>query len=1237
MLKRSRRRVRRTAAGQSLEQRCLLATITVTTAADAVANDGQVSLREAVQAANTDTSVDGSTAGSGADQIVFDPAVTSPIVLVSGQLDVSDDLTITGPAGKLTIDAGGNSRILEVTGVGADLTVENLVLMNGVADQGGAILVGEDATLEGVVLTVRDSVLRNNSATSRGGAIAIDIDTLKSNTKSYLDIDNSVLATNTAATSGGGVFLDGWVDVSLSSSRLTGQEAGLGAAVHMQRQGVTGTFWIADTVFSGNRGGAVLYGGRGTVTIAASRFRNNSKGPAVELGVGQQSSTIRDSSFVGNTNPAAVGVGRGGAVRAWEVRIIRSEFLRNTAAESGGAIYARYLTVEESLIADNEARSGGGIYSFGSLLVSGSEIRGNTATYTGGGIHANANDTDRVTRVEDSLIVSNRTTGDDGRGGGMYSRFDTEVSRSSILDNSTSGSDAGGGGLFVRLDSTSGSELLLENSTISGNSTHGTNAKGGGLHVVLGAFVGSRKEASVEILNSTITRNTTGAISSPAGGVFAKVDLARNPSLTIASSIIADNDGVDLRDDLVTNGSLTTYAVSNSFIGNNEGSDLTETGLAAPDADGNYVGSADAPIDPQLQPLALFVTDLPVHAPASASPVVDKGSNPRHYTLDNRRSQRVTGSAADMGAFEGVSDAFLELNDVAVTEGDAGQTNADFTVTLRGNTPTDIVVAYETEDGSATLADSDYVQVSGGTTLAGTHGTSATISVPVTGDTHVERIEDFRLKLTSAASSVEVGVDWTAGSGVATIDADDFGGARLIDGDWVIRGTDGADSVVVETIEDNFRLTLNGSQSLIPVYLVDGVFIKGLAENDTVDLSDTAIPARVIGDEGNDTILGGSAADILSGSSGNDSIVAGDGHDIVRGGAGDDVLNGGDGFDSLYGGNGGDTLDGGLAADTLEGGHGNDHLSGGSGSDWISAGPDHDTVLGGNGNDTMLGEGGDDSLSGSRGVDRIDGGHGNDTLAGGGSRDILDGRDGDDRILGGSGDDTAHGHAGNDTIDGGAGDDRLHGDSGMDRLIGRAGVDHLFGGSEADRLLGQEHDDVLWGEEGDDTLVGGSGSDQMYGQAGNDKLLGGDGDELIMDGGEGHDRLEGGDGRDYMIGGVGTDTLLGQNGDDILIAGTTETLFHLLSPYAIRAEWTSARSYDQRMKNVRGTAGKSADRANGNHYLRPTSHKKATVFEDGDAGDLLRGNAGEDLFFAHKTGSDLDRVYRDPGEFLARI
>src|SRR5688500_703369 len=59
----------------------LAATITVTSLADNTTTDGQVTLREAIQAAETNTSVDGSTAGTASDTIVFQGGLTGQVSL----------------------------------------------------------------------------------------------------------------------------------------------------------------------------------------------------------------------------------------------------------------------------------------------------------------------------------------------------------------------------------------------------------------------------------------------------------------------------------------------------------------------------------------------------------------------------------------------------------------------------------------------------------------------------------------------------------------------------------------------------------------------------------------------------------------------------------------------------------------------------------------------------------------------------------------------------------------------------------------------------------------------------------------------------------------------------------------------------------------------------------------------------------------------------------------------------
>ena len=90
------RRLKRKCSVEPLESRALLSTITVTSLADNLDQDGEVTLREAVLAANEDRSVDGSVAGSGSDVIKFDPSLAGgTIELQLGELLVTKTLTLS--------------------------------------------------------------------------------------------------------------------------------------------------------------------------------------------------------------------------------------------------------------------------------------------------------------------------------------------------------------------------------------------------------------------------------------------------------------------------------------------------------------------------------------------------------------------------------------------------------------------------------------------------------------------------------------------------------------------------------------------------------------------------------------------------------------------------------------------------------------------------------------------------------------------------------------------------------------------------------------------------------------------------------------------------------------------------------------------------------------------------------------------------------------------------------------
>ena len=108
----------------------------------------------------------------------------------------------------------------------------------------------------------------------------------------------------------------------------------------------------------------------------------------------------------------------------------------------------------------------------------------------------------------------------------------------------------------------------------------------------------------------------------------------------------------------------------------------------------------------------------------------------------------------------------LSINDVTVVEGNAGTTNAVFTVTLSAASGQTVTVNYATADGTATQP-ADYTNTSG--TLTFTPGqTTRTITVPVIGETVPEANETFFVNLSGATNATI-----SDNQGVGTITNDD--------------------------------------------------------------------------------------------------------------------------------------------------------------------------------------------------------------------------------------------------------------------------------------------------------------------------------------------------------------------------------------------------------------------------------------------------------------------------------
>lgn len=310
-------------------------------------------------------------------------------------------------------------------------------------------------------------------------------------------------------------------------------------------------------------------------------------------------------------------------------------------------------------------------------------------------------------------------------------------------------------------------------------------------------------------------------------------------------------------------------------------------------------------------------------------------------------------------------------------------------------------------------------------------------------------------------------------------------------------------------------------------------------------------------------LVGGAAADTLTGQHLEDTLVGGAGDDMLFGEGANDSLDGGDGNDRLFGGWGFDTVMGGAGADQLDGGEGNDVLDGGDGDDTLIDERGDNILRGGVGNDTL-------STGSMGGTQQLYGGLGADTFrlsAGSEALNVTaEGGDGIDafelsaanasanfRLAGGAGIDTftvASGFAGkiviedfavNEVLDlrvllqdrallanpfSGIGYLELK-QSGKDTLV-QYDADGVFGKGAA-VTLAVLRNVAATSLGGDNFRVG-----NPLGNAAGAKLAGSDiGDTLR--GGADNDEIEAGNGNDVLIGAGGDDKLAGGSGIDTAV------------------------------------------------------------------------------------------------------
>jgi CSLREA domain-containing protein len=347
----------------------------VTTLEDELNNDGDCSLREAIEAANTNAPVDACPAGDGVliDTITFD---VQGIITVTSQLSVTTGgpLVIDGRE-VITTSGGGTTRVWWVE-TGSDLTISNLSVVKGFDLLNGAGLFNHngDVTITNCTLSENNVISLDNTyggAIYNVGNMTIISSTFSENTADYgggVSSDGSLTVANSYFYDNNGNFNAGGIngeDMTITNSIFIGNTAGAyGGGIATE-----GHTTIIGSTFSFNSadwwGGGIFNAGALHITKSTFSQNNIISGGGGAIASLTEPLTITSSTFSGNTSEN----GDGGGIHGINLTISDSTFSGNYA-NHGGGILGITVTITNSTFSGNSASEGGGIYSNGSTSLS---------------------------------------------------------------------------------------------------------------------------------------------------------------------------------------------------------------------------------------------------------------------------------------------------------------------------------------------------------------------------------------------------------------------------------------------------------------------------------------------------------------------------------------------------------------------------------------------------------------------------------------------------------------------------------------------------------------------------------------------------------------------------------------------------------------------------------------------------------------------------------------------------
>ncbi len=621
------------------------------------------SLREAIDFANRNP---------GEDTITVDLAGT--IQLNGTQLpSLTQNVTLTGSRAGVRVDAGGQSRVLQVA-PGVQASVTRMTLANGRADLGAGVL-------NAGTLSLSESTVSGNTATSEGAGIF---------NSGNLSLTNSTVTNNSAGVAGGGIKNTG--SLTVLHGTISGNTADLGGGITSAASGPgqPGVTTLNNSIVGGNfQSDGITPNDLAGSTPVSSTSRSNLIGPGGSGGLidGSNGNTITNSVsalglsellFYGGptqtiallptspaVNRASVSLGtfqdQRSAPRDSQPDIGAYELLPRIVIttltdENDGTIDPRQGTgtsLREAIAFSNSSVSAEHLdfATNGTILLNGTQLPTivSDLTVTGpvNGLIIDGQQLSRIFEVASGVNVAlSQLTLRNGRtstwGGAIYNDGLLSLERMTLLNNSAS--QKGGA-----IQNFRNGMLSIVDSTLSGNSSP----------VSAGAVM---NYGTLSLANSTLTGNSAGA----AAGVLYNTSSA---TMDIVNTTFAGNSAGNLAAAIFNGGNLSVKNVtmqsnrsssgagailSSSFATMTVWNSIFATSMVF----GNYSGGNNLFDDFGFNPLGLGALG-PYGGPTATipllagSPAINAGNTSVAPFTDQRGLIR--DSQADIGAYEIVS------------------------------------------------------------------------------------------------------------------------------------------------------------------------------------------------------------------------------------------------------------------------------------------------------------------------------------------------------------------------------------------------------------------------------------------------------------------------------------------------------------------------------------------------------------------------------------------------------